>query len=127
MIWDGPVERRLGRSTPPLKASSQRALANGWADLKAFLPEPENPFYMDVLCELVRVDLEYSYDKRQPRSLEDYKRCDSLNCFRDPERANDIAFEESRLRQGADHPAIEWPRQQLRGRSPGAGAGHTAR
>ena len=40
---------------------------DGQADLEAFLPEPDHPYYPDVLCELVRVDLEYSFEN-SPRS-----------------------------------------------------------
>jgi hypothetical protein len=35
---------------------------DGRADLEAFLPAPGHPLYLAVLCELVRVDLEYVYE-----------------------------------------------------------------
>ena len=80
---------------------------DGRADLAAFLPPPEHPFYMGVLCELVRVDLEYSYEEKQARRLEDYQRR-FPELFRDRQRLRAIAFEDFRLRQDAgDSPSME--------------------
>ena len=46
---------------------------DGHADLADFLPGPDHPLYPAVLCELVRVDLEYGWMRGRPRRLEDYR------------------------------------------------------
>jgi serine/threonine protein kinase/tetratricopeptide (TPR) repeat protein len=68
------------------------------ADLSAFLPARGHPLYMTVLCELVRIDLEYAWRGGRPRRLEEYEaRFPEL--FRDRERVQEVAFEEYRLRR----------------------------
>ena len=69
-------------------------------DLKTFLPDPGHSLYGSVLRELVRVDLEYTWDRGRPRPLEHYR--DSFpELFCDPESLRAIAFEEYRLRREA--------------------------
>ena len=80
-----------------------RAYEAAWAcveraDLKAFLPEPDHPLYSLVLCEVVRVDLRFRWDRGQPRSLEDY-RTSFPEIFSDRESLHAITFEEYRLRR----------------------------
>ena len=70
------------------------------ADLEGFLPTSEHPLYLSVLRELVRVDLEYGWQRHQPRSLEDYRRRFPA-LFADPASLEAVAFEEYRLRQQA--------------------------
>src|SRR5262245_22375983 len=66
-------------------------------DLKEFLPEPGHALYISVLRELIRVDLEYGWDRGRPKPLEDY--WDSFpELLRDPESLHAITFEEYRLR-----------------------------
>ena len=77
---------------------------DGRADLEAFLPAPDHPFYLAVLCELVRVDLEYGFADARPDRLEDYERR-FPELFRDPGRVREIAFEEYRLRLKAGETA----------------------
>src|SRR5579883_923628 len=68
--------------------------------LTAFLPEPSHPFYVAVLREVIRTDLEYGWDGGQPRPLDDYCRA-FPELVRDPESLQAITFEEYRLRRQA--------------------------
>src|SRR5437879_4238043 len=73
---------------------------DGHAELADFLPEPTNPLYRSVLCELIRVDLEYSWKRGTPKTLADYLQLfPQLND--DSAALQGIAFEEGRLRQQA--------------------------
>jgi serine/threonine protein kinase/tetratricopeptide (TPR) repeat protein len=72
----------------------------GGADLRSFLPPPEDPLHRSVLCELIRIDLEYGWESNRPRSLDDYRR-DFPDVFDNPESVQEIAFEEYRLRRRA--------------------------
>ncbi len=83
-----------------VEAYESARVRDGRADLEAFLPATDHPFYLAVLCELVRVELEYSFETDRPGRLEDYElRFPEL--FRDPQRLKEIAFEEFRLRRQA--------------------------
>jgi eukaryotic-like serine/threonine-protein kinase len=73
---------------------------DGHAEPADFLPDPDDPLYPDVLCELIRVDLEYAWSRGQPRRLEAY-RAEFPALFRDPDRLRLVAFEELRLRRQA--------------------------
>ena len=89
-------------------ARSQGALA----DLAAFLPPREHPEYLAILCELVRVDLEYSWKEGRPNRLDDYReRFPEL--FEDRRWVQEIAFEEFRLRRqaGEDPSPLEYRRR----------------
>jgi serine/threonine protein kinase/predicted Zn-dependent protease len=90
---------------------SARAGADG-ADLAAFLPASEHPQYLDILAELVRVDLEYSWEAGRPNRLEDY-RGPYPELFRDRGRLQGVAFEDYRLRlQAGEAPsAAEYRRR----------------
>src|SRR5947209_20333724 len=46
----------------------------GAADPAAFLPPAGHPLYLRVLCELVRIDLEFGWTGGRPTSLDDYRR-----------------------------------------------------
>jgi eukaryotic-like serine/threonine-protein kinase len=69
-------------------------------DLRTFLPERGHSLYSSVLRELVRVDLEYTWDRGRPRPLEDYQ-ASFPELFRDRESLHAITFEEYRLRREA--------------------------
>src|SRR5262249_7162952 len=63
------------------------------------------PLFREVLCELVRVDLEYGWKRGKACPLSDYQRRYPV-LFRDAEAANKVAFEEFRLRlQAGDRPS----------------------
>jgi serine/threonine protein kinase/Flp pilus assembly protein TadD len=104
---------------PFVEAYEKRQARDGDADLAAFLPAPRHPLYPAVLRELVRADLEYSWERGRPRRVEDY-----LAAFpelrHDMEGLQEVAFEEYRLRrQAGEHPAPAEYRERL-GVDPGA-------
>ena len=76
--------------------------SHGSAPLSEFLPKPDDPDYMSVLCELVRVDLDLHWSSGQPVNLDTYIRTFTiLNERRDV--LSQIAFEEYRQRVFAGH------------------------
>jgi serine/threonine protein kinase/Flp pilus assembly protein TadD len=82
------------------------------ADLAVFLPPPDHPEYLAILCELVRVDLEYSWRDGRPNRLDHY-RSRFPELFRDRRWLQEIAFEEFRLRRqaGEDPSPLEYRRR----------------
>ncbi len=80
-----------------------RAYEAAWAcveraDLRAFLPKPDHPLYVSVLREVVRVDLDFRWERGQPRPLEEYRNW-FPELFSDRESLQAITFEEYRLRR----------------------------
>ena len=80
-----------------------RAYEAAWAsveraDLRAFLPGPDHPLYVSVMREVVRVDLQFRWDRGQPRPLEDYRSW-FPELFSDRESLHAITFEDYRLRR----------------------------
>jgi hypothetical protein len=65
-----------------------------------FLPDEPHPQYQAVLSELIRVDLELSWQQGQPKRVEDYQPL-FPELFQDSNSLRDIAFEEYRLRRQA--------------------------
>lgn len=75
-------------------------LRDGQADLASFLPDPSHPLYGDVLCELVRIELEFDWQRGQRPNLEVYfHRFPQL--AETPNLLRAILFEEFRLRRQA--------------------------
>ncbi len=72
----------------------------GLTDLAEFLPADDHPLYPAVLRELVRVDMEYRWERGCPRLLGDYQRA-FPTLGDDPAGLSAIAFEEFRLRRQA--------------------------
>ena len=72
-------------------------------DLGDYLPCAEDPQYLEVLVELVRSDLEFSFQEERPRPLRHY-----LEAFPelsgDADALRDVAFEEYRLYFRAGQP-----------------------
>jgi serine/threonine protein kinase/tetratricopeptide (TPR) repeat protein len=100
---------------------------DGHAEVADFLPSPEHPEYLAVLCELIRVDLEYSWQRGRPKRLEQYQGA-YPDLFRDRQRVREIVFEECRLRrQAGEDPspldyrqrfgmeALDWPASPFNG------------
>jgi serine/threonine protein kinase/regulator of sirC expression with transglutaminase-like and TPR domain len=69
-------------------------------DLRQFFPVDESQSYRDAALELMRVDMEYSWQAGEPRGLDDYLR-EYRDVFADPTALSALAFEEYRLRRAA--------------------------
>jgi serine/threonine protein kinase/Flp pilus assembly protein TadD len=90
-------DARLGDFIESYEAAQVR---DGSADPADFLPEPRHPLYRAVLRELIRVDLEYGWQRGRPCGLDEYQR--RFPALRDdPDGLREIAFEEQRLRRQA--------------------------
>src|SRR5262245_56752461 len=74
--------------------------ADAGVDLSAFLPDRDDPLVDPVLCELIRVDLEFGWEQRRPRPLADYQRR-FPDFFLTPDHVAAVAYEEYRLRRQA--------------------------
>jgi serine/threonine protein kinase len=72
-------------------------------DLRAFLPAVDHQLYFQVLCEMVRVDLEQKWASGAPRPLADY-RVAFPELFGDRECLRAITFEDYRVRCQAGEP-----------------------
>jgi serine/threonine protein kinase/Flp pilus assembly protein TadD len=72
----------------------------GHADIRAFLPDPGVAHYLSVLRELVRVDLEYAWERGRGRRAEEYFLA-FPELKADPESLREISFEEYRQRRQA--------------------------
>jgi eukaryotic-like serine/threonine-protein kinase len=93
---------RMGEIIEAFEAALAR---DGAAALADFVPRPDHPDRLKILCELVRVDLEHQWQSGQPPPLEHYRKLFPA-VFEDPELLGAIAYEEFRLRQQAgEHPA----------------------
>ena len=75
------------------------------ADVAEFAPPANHPDQLAILCEMVRVDLEYQWERGRQVHLEHYRdRFPAL--FEDPEHVRAMVYEEHRQRQRAgDTPA----------------------
>lgn len=105
-------------------AAFERARAvDAAARLADYLPPADNPLYLPVLSELVRVDLEDAWDNGEPRRVEAYRN-EFPRLFGDPARLAEVAFEEYRLRHLAGEPVslsdyrsrygVDWPTASAR-------------
>ncbi|CAN5351804.1 hypothetical protein BH11PLA2_BH11PLA2_31530 [soil metagenome] len=87
------LERRL-------EAFESEFVRNGTADLGDYLPPDDHVDYCNVLLELIRVDLEFAWDRGEERRLEFYRgRYPEL--FNNPECLRAAVSEEHRLRVAA--------------------------
>ncbi|HEV3003926.1 MAG TPA: protein kinase, partial [Pirellulales bacterium] len=81
-----------------VEAFEEAQVRNGRAELTDFLPPAEHPNRRDVLLELVRVDLEYCWQRGDSCMAENYQaRFPEL--FDDPHAAGQVEFEVERLRR----------------------------
>jgi serine/threonine protein kinase len=79
----------------------------GHAEPAEFLPPPGHPLYRQVLCELLRVDLELHWSAGRPKRVEDY-RAQFPALFEDIDAVREIALEECRLRrQAGEEPDLD--------------------
>jgi hypothetical protein len=83
-----------------IEAFESAPVRGGPADLARFLPDPVHPRYREVLTELIRIDLEWSWRQGTPRRPEDYQSFFPQH-LGDPEVLQALAFEEYRLRRQA--------------------------
>ncbi len=86
----------------------ERAHSNhGYADPADFLPPPDHPLFAKVLRELVRVDMEFGWERGQPKDLKQYLH-DFPRLVDDRQGLREIAFEEFRLRcEAGENPTPE--------------------
>ncbi len=94
-----------------IEAYESAQMRGGPVDLAQFVPEADHPEHLAILCELVRVDLEYSWRNGRPNSLDHYHmRFPEL--FGDDKWVQAVAFEEFRQRRqaGEDPSALEYRR-----------------
>src|SRR5262249_10883877 len=92
--------RGEGSNFSPSPLGGEGRVRGGQADIDDFLPGPEPPLRDKVLSELIRVEQEHGWETGRPRPLAEYRRR-FPEFFRDPERVQEIAFEEYRLRRQA--------------------------
>ena len=69
-------------------------------DIADFLPVAEHPQYRETLRELIRVDLEFRWQRGCAKSIDEYRR-DFPELLADAESLSQIAFEEYRARRHA--------------------------
>ena len=96
-----PTDARPVAALDDYLAAFESAYArDGAADPADFLPPPADPLYPVVLRELLRVDLEFAWDRGEERRVETYRdRFPDL--WADPDGLRAVAAEEFRLRQAA--------------------------
>ncbi len=80
--------------------SFERASSRGFADPSDYLPPREHPRRQEVLVELLRVDMELSWERGERRGLDHY-RSRYPDVFDDQAAVNALVVEESRLRQAS--------------------------
>jgi serine/threonine protein kinase/predicted Zn-dependent protease len=85
----------------PFIAAFESAWARGGeVSLSDHLPDPAHPHFGAILCELVRVDLEFGWSAGRPRPLALYLDAYPMLAA-SAEYRSEVAFEEYRLRQQA--------------------------
>lgn len=81
---------------------------DGRANLEEFVPSSDHPDRLAILCELVRVEMEYGWRRGQPKQLDRYRE-QFPDLFHDPDMEQAICFEESRLRrQSVDESSLDF-------------------
>ena len=99
---DTPARDELDEFVRAFEVEYQR---RGEADPGDFLPPTDHPLYAEVLRELIRVDLEYGWERGRPKSLSEYQ--ESFPLLRDDQEAlSAIVYEEYRLRRHAAEPPL---------------------
>jgi eukaryotic-like serine/threonine-protein kinase len=95
-----------------IEAYESAQTRGGPVDLAQFVPEADHPERLAILCELVRVDLEYSWQNGRPNRLDHYH-ARFPDLFRDNKWVQAVAFEEFRQRRqaGEDPSALEYRRR----------------
>lgn len=91
------VDRRV-------EAFEERLAARGSAAIREFLPPPDSPVYGETLAELVRVDLEWSWNRGDRKPVEAYLG-EFPRLANSPAAIGQIALEEYRVRRRLGEPA----------------------
>ncbi|HKB40911.1 MAG TPA: serine/threonine-protein kinase, partial [Gemmataceae bacterium] len=91
------VKAHVRRLNDFIERYEQAQARDGQADPAHFLPAPDDPLYLPALRELVRLDLEYGWQRGSPRSLDEYLQRFPL-LLQDTDSRAEIAFEDYRLR-----------------------------
>src|SRR3954464_12562139 len=86
----------------------ESALARGdGCEVSDFAPRSDHPERLEILCELVRVDLEHRWEGGRPRRLEEY-RATFPTLFEESDLVRAMAYEEFRLRlQAGEEPTAD--------------------
>jgi serine/threonine protein kinase/tetratricopeptide (TPR) repeat protein len=79
-------------------AFEEAQVRDGQADLASFLPPTEHPNRGDIALELIRVDLEYRWQRGETCSFDRYRR-QFPELFDNPDAAGEVEFELERLRR----------------------------
>ncbi|MCI0681355.1 MAG: tetratricopeptide repeat protein [Gemmataceae bacterium] len=83
-----------------LEAYETAQVKHGNARLEDHLPPPGDPLRAELLPELIRIDMEYGWERGRPLPLDEYRRR-YPEPFADPDQLGELAFEEYRLRMQA--------------------------
>src|SRR3954454_1230259 len=81
-----------------LEAFEREHEVTGSADIVAFLPESDGPYFRRIAAELIRVDLERSWARGSKKRLDAYHDL-TPRLFSDPALLTELAFEEFRQRK----------------------------
>jgi hypothetical protein len=100
MDGDEEFSRRIDAAVEAFESAWSR---DGQAELVDFLLPRKHPHYLAVRCDPVRVDLEYGWQRRKPRSLEDYRRL-YPELVQDHRLAKEVFYEDLLLRRQAGEP-----------------------
>ncbi len=89
-----------------VRAFEQANAGDQSADLDDYLPDSTHPHYSNILRELIRLEMEFSWARGTPRRLAQFQDRFPV-VFEDCEAIREIAFEEYRLRLAAgERPAV---------------------
>jgi serine/threonine protein kinase/tetratricopeptide (TPR) repeat protein len=97
-----------------LDAYERARAVEGDVDLRDCLPRPGHPFYLEARRELVRLDMEYSWQNHCQKRIAVYLAM-FPDLLKDEESARDITFEEYRLRVLAGESPTATEYEQLYG------------
>ena len=95
ICFDEDLEERLNFFVEEFE-SAREQLAS--ADVADFMPPDGDKYYLKVGAELLRVDLQFTWDRGTPISLRDYQRR-FPRILSDRDNLADLAFEEYRMRR----------------------------
>ncbi len=99
-----PSAARSREAHDILEAFEAAHARSGQADLDQFVPSATHPERLAILAELIRIDMEYGWERGTPTSLEEYRQR-YPEIFAAADMLQELAFEEYRLRlQAGERP-----------------------